>query len=169
VLRKPMQVRPADHRPVALARTTANAGHPLLELQRTAGNAAVTLLVQRDAAAGDTATRTSVTATFDGLGAVPVASFSFNRPTPGAGNAQGGRGEAPQSREVNLTVPVGPYSPVLMRAASEGTRFATVAIKAPGLSSTLSEVYVTASIAGGSPAGPGSMYLTLNAAKLESS
>jgi hypothetical protein len=93
--------------------------HPLLELQRGAGNRAVSTMIARDAKEKEKEEATGTRATLPGVGVVPLESVQFDR---GTGRPKRGREdrEKDKSGELSLTSKVGEHSQKLFKESLGG-------------------------------------------------
>ena len=116
--------RPEDERERAATRSPPAPEHPLLELQRGAGNRAVSALLARDAKPKEEEkpkdpAAAGTHATLPDIGVIPLESVQFGS-RRGPGNARREKGEKDTSGEIVLTSRVGAHSQALMKASIDG-------------------------------------------------
>ena len=128
--------RASERKRTPAARTPAE---PLLELQRAVGNRAARTVLAREPVEADT--RRETTIELKDLGTIGVLSYSFG--TSNSVGGSGGRGEAPANKDINVTTEPGDHTPKLMQAATNGKRFETVVIKAPAITITLKNAFIS--------------------------
>jgi hypothetical protein len=121
---------PEEQRERRARRPAAAPPHPLLELQRTAGNRAVAGMLARQPQAEPAeapAKGGGYTLELGDLGTIPVIALSWEQ----------------RRNEVVITSPTGDYLPRLMQAAAQGRPFPVVVLAAPGVRSTMREVIIS--------------------------
>jgi hypothetical protein len=96
--------------------------HPLLELQRGAGNRAVSTMIARDAKEKEKSEEaTGTRATLPGVGVVPLESVQFGGNRRPGSERQREKGEKKDtSGEISLTSKVGKHSQDLFKASLDG-------------------------------------------------
>ena len=124
--------------------SVAAPAHPLLALQQSAGNRAVTGMLAREEAKAE---QPRHAVEIEGIGRIPVVSFSFGQPRNVAGTG-GQRGEAVQN-EVTLQSTQGPHSPRLLTAVDRGTHWDKVVLEGGGARWTFTDAFAASYQAGG--------------------
>ena len=114
--------------------------HDVLELQRTVGNRAARTILAREPTEADT--RREATIDVDGVGVIPLLSWSFGVSNPTTGGTGGRGGEAPKA-DISVSSEQGDHSPKLAQSVTRGKHIATAVITGRGVTVTLKNVYVS--------------------------
>ena len=97
-------------------------------------------------------TKRESTIEIEGLGTIPLLSYSFGVGGPGK---RGRRGEEqPVHADLNVTTAMGGHTPKLSEAAAKGKPFPTVVIKGAAVTITLKNAFVSGYSSGGGGAEP---------------